>query len=311
MTPRLARRLVALYPGTWRTRYGAEFVAFLEDRPSAIGVVLNVIGWAAVEHVRRAWRPEIDDRQRSLTLMMCAYLVAVAAGVNFYWTIDDTGLATIMRGQWALRGSFEVVVAGFQLALVAVVVIAARVLIQMFGTAPERRRGVLARVAAPVLIGIVALAWMLAAAAWSHQQWGSAWVPTPWDVGGDWTAPSGWPPVGTRVVLGAVSFVLLLTGLILSGKYVAEAVVRTDLSGVPPAWFRGASIVLAIAVLIMSAGVVAWGWSAEQYASSAFHARNGGFFYSRNVSSWALSATLFLTSATLAVKGRRAAVKLA
>ncbi|MGH7632651.1 MAG: hypothetical protein ACRENC_02900, partial [Gemmatimonadaceae bacterium] len=282
----------------------------LQDRPSALGVVLNVVGWAAVEHVRGVWRPLMDDRQRSLILMMYAYLVAVAAGVNFYWTVDDTALAKLLHSQWLLRGSFDVIVAGSQLALVAVVVIAARVLIPMFGTAAERRRGVLARVAAPVLIGIVTLGWMLGAAAWSHQHWGSARVPTPWDVSGDWTAPAGWPPLGTRMVLGAVSLVVLAAALALSGKYVAEAVRRSDLSRVASAWFRGASIVLAVAVLIMSAGVIAWGWSAELYASSAFHARDGGLFDSMNVSSWALSVAFFLCSAVLAVKSRRAAMKL-
>lgn len=252
----------------------------------------------------------MDDRQRSLVLMMYAYLVAVAAGVNFYWSVDDTGLAKLMHGEWALRGSFDVIVVGSQLALVAVVVIAARVLVQMFGRAATHRPGVLGRLAAPVLIGVGALAWMLAAAAWSRHEWGSAWVPTPWDVGGDWTAPSGWPPLGARLPLGAATFVLLVAGLVVSGKCVAEAVRRSDLSRVAPTWFRSVSIVLVMSVLMMSTGVVAWGWSAEQGALADFHARNGGLFYMTNVSSWALSATLFLAAVVLAVKSRNAAARL-
>lgn len=311
MTPQLARRLVALYPSPWRARYGIEFVTFLEERPFAIGAVLNVLGWAVVEHVRAIRGSAMDERQRSLILMTYAYLAVLAAGVNFYWTVDDTVLARIMHGQWALFGSFHLIAAGSQLALFAVVLMAARVLISMCRAAAERRRGVLVRVAAPLMIGIVTLVWLLAAAAWSHRQWGSAWVPTPWDVSGDWTAPAGWPPFGTRAMLGAVSLGLLVAGLVMSGKYVAEAVRRSDLSRVTPIWFRGASMLLATSVLMMSAGVVAWGWSAEHYVPAAFHARNGGLFDSTNLFSWALSAVLFLASAVLAIKSRNAAARLA
>jgi hypothetical protein len=309
VTPELARRLVAFYPSAWRARYGAEFVTFLEDRPAAVGAILNVLGWAVVEHVRGISGPVLDGRQRSLILMTYAYLAALAAGLNFYWTVDDTALATLLQGQWALFGSFHLIAAGSQLALFAVALIEARVLILSFGAA-ERRRGVLVRVAAPLMIAIVTLVWMLAAAAWSRQRWGRAWVPTPWDVAGDWTAPAGWPPLCTRTVLGAISLVLLVAGLIMSGKYVAEAVRRSDLSRITPIWFRGASVALATSVIMMSTGVVAWGWSAERYAPSAFHARNGGLFDSTNLFSWALSAALFLASAALAIKSRSAAARL-
>jgi hypothetical protein len=61
----------------------------------------------------------------------------------------------------------------------------------------------------------------------------------------------------------------------------------------------------------MSAGVTAWGWAAEQYAPGAFHARDGGLFYSTNLSSWALSVALFLIAAVLALRSRQTMTRLA
>jgi hypothetical protein len=312
MTRQRARRLVALYPAAWRARYGAEFAIFLEDRPSSIGAILDVIAWALVEHVRNICGPVIEERQRSLILMTYASLAAFAAGINFYWTVDDTAFVEVMRSRWALLGSFHFVAAGSVLALLAVVVAAGRVLFQMLrGAAEQRRVAVLARATAPLAIGSVLLTWLFSAAVWSEHRWGAAWVPTPWDIGGDWIAPAGWPPAGTRMTLGAISCALLIVGLIMSGTFVAQAIRRTDLSRIGRLWLQGISFVLTVSVIAMSAGVAVWGWAAEHYAPEVFHARDGGVFYLTNVSSWALSAALFLVSATLALSGRRAAGRFA
>ncbi len=51
MNRRLARALVRMYPRLWRERYGAEFVALLEEGPGGVGAVLNVVASALGERI--------------------------------------------------------------------------------------------------------------------------------------------------------------------------------------------------------------------------------------------------------------------
>ena len=56
MNPRLAGFLTRLYPPAWRARYGAEYRMFLEARSVSAVEILDILGQAAVEHVREKWR---------------------------------------------------------------------------------------------------------------------------------------------------------------------------------------------------------------------------------------------------------------
>jgi hypothetical protein len=49
----------------------------------------------------------MDRRQHSLALMLYAYLGAIAAGINFYWSVDDTPLAAAMYDHSALVTSWN------------------------------------------------------------------------------------------------------------------------------------------------------------------------------------------------------------
>src|SRR5579872_6204890 len=97
MKASLIRRLTGLYPLEWRSRYGEEFQSFLETHPSNLRTILNVIGWAVYERLLSLRKSKMDRRQLSLTSMLYAYLGAIAAGINFYWTVDDTPLAVAMH----------------------------------------------------------------------------------------------------------------------------------------------------------------------------------------------------------------------
>jgi hypothetical protein len=70
------------------------------------------------------------------------------------------------------------------------------------------------------------------------------------------------------------------------------------------------SLVLAGATSLMAAGVMAWGLFAERYASTPFHAHNGGLFSSTNFASWVASCVVFVTSAVIAFRGARSAMSL-
>jgi hypothetical protein len=148
---------------------------------------------------------------------------------------------------------------------------------------------------------------MATAGFWAHARWSGPWVPTPWDVAGDWNAPAAWPPLLVRWALSAVTFGLLVAGLVGSAISVGQAIHRTDLSRLRPFWFKATSVALAGAITVMAVGVLGWGWLAEQYEPTAFLARYG-LFSLPNLGSWLASAMLFLASAAIAVRGAHAAL---
>lgn len=307
MNTRLARRLAGLYPPEWQSRYGEEFQSFLETHPSNLGTIFDVVGGAMRERVLSLGRFKMDRRQHSLVWMLYAYLAAIAAGINFYWTVDDTPLAKAIGNQSQLFGSWTMVGVGSVLALAAVAMIGIPVLMTMIRKAfASRRWGVLHLVAVPPCAAFVTIAWMVAATSLS----GGHWVPTPWDVTGSWAAPSNWPPLPTRWALGSVTFVLMTAGLIASAASVAEAIRRSDLSRHRQVWFTTSSMLLAGSVAAMALGVLAWGLFVEQFAPSEFHVRNGGLFSSTNFVSWIASCVVFLAAAVMAIKGARSVLAL-
>jgi hypothetical protein len=307
MNARLVRQLIILYPPTWRTRYRDEFQGFLETHPSNVRTILNVIGWALYERVLSLGGFKMDRRKNSLVLMVYGYLAAIAAGVNFYLTVDDTPLAAVMHNHSVLLTSWNLVRAGSVLALGAVAMIGIPVFLTIVRAAfAARRWDVVSRLAVPPCAALVTLIWMITGAKLA----GGHWVPTPWDVNGDWTAPADWPPLDTRWALSSVTFVLLTVGLIVSAVSVKHAIVRSDLSRHKRLLFAVPSMLLASSVAVMAIGVLTWGWFVQQYAASDFHARNGGLFSSTNFTSWGVSCVLFLAATVVAVHGTRSAIAL-
>lgn len=296
----LARQLARLYPEDWRIRYGQEFEYLLEELPASARSIFDVIAWAIHERLRYLGEFTMDRRQHALALMLFACLVASAAGANFYWTVDDTPLAPALHAHPPLVAIWSIIRFGALLAFLA----AASLLASIVATALRAQRyDVIRWLAVPPCAAVALLIWLVAGTALS----GGQWIPTPWDVGGDWTAPVGWPPLTTRWTLSSITVLLMAAGLVSTAISLRQAIRRTDVSRYTPFWFAGASIVLAASIAMMAAGVLAWGWFVEQYAASAFHARNGGFFSSTNLASWTGSLVVSLAAAGMAFRGARAA----
>jgi hypothetical protein len=307
MNEELVRHVVRLYPSSWRARYSDEFTDFLEGQPANLQTIMNIVMWALHERVLSWGDLIMDRRQDSLTLMFYGFIAAIAAGVNFYWTVADTPLATAMHQHRALFVSWTLVRAGSVATLCALAVIGIPVFSSMVRPAFRARRwDVLGLLAVPLAAALLTLGWMITGLILS----GGHWVPTPWDVTGDWTAPSQWPSLSTRWKLSAVTCLLMAAGFVASAVSLREAVRRSDLSSYQPFWFAATSILLIGSIAIMTTGVLAWGWFAEQYAAAGFHARNGGFFSSTNFASWLASFATFLVAAAVTARGARSALAL-
>jgi hypothetical protein len=305
MNARLVRQLIGLYPPAWRVRYGEEFQEFLEAHSSNFRTILNVVRWAIYERSLSLMNFKMELRQHSVILMVYAYLAAIAAGVNFYWTVADTPLATAMQFHSALFASWNLVRGASLLALVAVAMVGIPVCVAMVRAAFDGHRwNILYRLAvAPSSVAII-LMWLVTGTKLA----GGHWVPTPWDVTGDWVAPQHWPALSTRWSLGSVTFVLMIVGLIFSAVCLREAIRRTDLSKLRRFWFKASSVLLAASVALMALGVLTWGFFVQQYAASEFHARNGGLFSSTNFASWAACCTVFLAATVVAIRSARSAL---
>jgi hypothetical protein len=65
---RLARKLARLYPRAWRTRYGREFDALLEDADLTWGDLLNVLAGALRAHFEGEHQP-VDDSGKAPRLI--------------------------------------------------------------------------------------------------------------------------------------------------------------------------------------------------------------------------------------------------
>lgn len=264
---------------------------------------MNVAVWAIYERFVSLGGP-MDARQSSLTFMTFSCLAAFAAGVNFYWTVDDTPLSVAMHNHGALFASWTLVQWG-ALALVTMMVLSSRVFFYMARKAfANGRRDVILPLAIPFCAAAVVLAWFLSVLMVTH----SHWLPTPWDVVGDWTAPDNWPSPSTRWILGSVSFAVMIGGLLATGISVRQAISRTELSECRRSSFSIPSLLLVGSVVVMTIGVLFWGWFVQQYAPTEFHVRNGGLFSTTNCASWMVTSLVLLATVVMAIKSFRLAL---
>jgi len=299
----MAGWLIRLYPPAWRARYGEEFLAFLEARSVTSRELPNVVGCALYERVRWFGVYKMSQLQYSLVLMVYAYLAAIAAGVNLYWTVDDTPLVDAIRAHPALFACWNLVAAGSLVALAAVVALALPALWAMIRFARmTRRRDILARLAFPPCAAALILTWIIAVTM------KTGWAPLFWDVMGQPAA---------RWALSSVTLMLFVVGILGSAISLRQAIQRSALSEQQlklfgrAVWIRPLplakipALVLAGSIVMMVVGVTGWGLLADQYAPAAFHARDGGFFGSPNIVSWMGSLALFVASAVTALRGAR------
>ncbi len=317
MTSWIVRTLTRLYPEPWRARYEPEFSAFLSTQKLTVATLLDVVWWACVERTH-CWRDcRMDAARRSVALMLYAYLLAIVAAVNLYWTVDDTRLAPVMRTHAMWSTMFGAVAIASAVTLAAGAMACLPVLFSMLrlGSVGARRaivwRLLFPLAALAVLVGWTFVGTMLA---------GGRWVPTPWDINGQLpVVPPGWPAVHVRWILGSTTGVVLAAGMVGSALTITQALQRSRFSTETLAlwgreWvidpFRAARVpllVLAGSVVIASVGAVGWGLFAQHYASTGFHDASGGALIgTRSIfQGWIVSLVLFVTASAFAVRGAR------
>lgn len=252
----------------------------------------------------------MDPRPSSFGAILCTYLAVIAAGLNFYATIDDSSLATSMRAQLGLSAAWNVVALGSVVALIGAIAMLVPLVVGALRFAlSEKRRDILLRLlVAPSAAGILA-AWVTSASI----VLGGHWAPVPWAILGDWAASADWPPLQMRWMLGTFTAVFAVFLLIASSVSVYQAIQRTRfdemrftirhrLIAVHPLRFaRVPGLLTTVAMLLMTIGVLAWGLIANLHATAAFHSFFGPM-HTTAFASWIGSACVFAISSIIALR---------
>jgi hypothetical protein len=126
---RFARRLVRLYPRSWRDRYEEEFVALLEESPQSVGDVFDVAlgatdAWLRPQVVsdRSEGRLVVVARLRGSVLAVLWAWALLVAGVGFQKMTEYEDFVRAARENAVVGAAFDAVVGGAVVALAAVLI---------------------------------------------------------------------------------------------------------------------------------------------------------------------------------------------
>ena len=323
MNPTAARWLTQLYPRAWRERYGDEFEALLgatkTDFRGGLRIAANVLGAALREHAFPAGGFKMNRLSGSLAAILCAYLAVIAAGLNFYATVDDSPMVAAMQAHPEFSLAWNLVAASSLIALIgALAMLAPLALGALRFAMAEKRRDILLRLlSAPLSVGILAV-WLIGATVVT----GGHWTPAPWAITGDWIASPNWPSLQERWLLGSFSAGLAVLLMVASSIGVYQAIRRTQFEEMrftilgrvvafhPLRFARIPGMVTAAAIGMMTLGVLAWGWIANQQATAAFHAYFGPL-HTTALISWMGSACVFAASSVVALRRSSTLLRLA
>lgn len=257
--PRWIGVALRLFPDAWRTRYGTEFGALLEQTPTSFRAIFDILVAAVDAHVhptgpRRRWPLMIERLRISELVVFASWVVFVVAGLAFQRMTEGAPYTGIATGQPSVQWTYLAVVAGAVLSLCAVIFASLPIALAIARTAIAARHwrhvGLLAVPPAALAIWVGITAVLLTVA--------------------------GTPPDGTaRVALFLVWVGVFLLAAVASTVAVSAAALEADVDG---AFYRRAAapaLLTAGAMLVVVAAVLAWGVALAITAPSTFWGDEG------------------------------------
>jgi hypothetical protein len=242
--------LLRLYPTAWRSRYGEEFAALLDDYPLTPFALLDVCLGALDAHIApqdatgRILRALHQPRRSAITVF-CAYIAFVIAGLAYNQMIEDD-LPALDTSHPAISAAYYVILFGSAVALLAVLAGGLPIALAVARCAlVARRKDILLLFAVPPLALAVWLAW----------GWINLNVIAP--ANGSYAVPAVPHPPGNLLFFSW--FAAFGLAALASTAAVSIAISRCE---VAPSLFRWALVPAALAtllMLIMLSGAVAWG----------------------------------------------------
>jgi hypothetical protein len=304
MTPRTAELLVRLYPRCWRSRYGREYAALLEEHPFSLTILVNIL-WSAGEARMQSAMSQQRNQGIAAGWIWSAWMIAILAGVILYGMVDDSPLVAAMGQSAIFAASWKLIQAGCLLAAAAIATAGFPLLCSAaLAAVRERQRRIYLRLSIPVLSALVLIAWIASVLVLT----GGHWAASPWAVA--FSRPN-WPSEPIRWITGAISAALLVFVCMASAVSVSQILCAGQFPELRISFFglnlrlKPLSFAAALApwaatgMFLMLSGVVVWGFMANRLA---FRATCGPLGLS-GLTSWILSTILFGFAAAMSAQG--------
>jgi hypothetical protein len=305
--------LVALYPRSWRERYGEEFEALLEQCLHTPLDVLDIMLGALDAHLALSpgtnWRSmNMNNKLRTgILIVFAAYIAFIVAGMALYWLADDSPMAALMKTgtDLPLLASWLTVQAGAVIALLAVATgglpLAWIVIRRVLTSARQDLRLLLVPVFA-FLAFVAYTAFILAIGLGLVSIPGVARSVSPQDF-----------PLGNKLVLAGHMLIFVL-GAMASAAAVWKVISRTDVSEASfHAFGRTTSVrlyeyafvpaeIASAAMLLMLMATIAWAWFSYSAMPEVF-SQNWGLLLSNTTASFLAIIAIMTTATTMAFFG--------
>jgi hypothetical protein len=265
---KIEHSLLRLYPHTWRERYEEEFLAMLEQRPISLldGIDLffgaldahlhpefGTTGMSLFERMMRM----ISTLRRSLLTIFCAYVGFILAGLAFQKMTEYDDFVNAARTHSVVGLSFNLVVIGSVVALLAILAGGLPIAIAVIRSAfAQKRRGPLLLLAVPILAFSVFLGTTLLLEA-LHRPGNHL------------------SPVWQMFLSRGVFFGLLIAAAITSAGALCFAVARSEISEKLLRFALLPSILATISMALMLAATIIWGLGLRDGAPQLFAGHDG------------------------------------
>lgn len=270
--------LLRLYPHVWRTRYEEEFLLVLESRPLCISDSIDTILGAIDAHLHphlgttgMAFHERIMHMisvlRRSLLTVFCAYIGFVIAGLAFQKMTEYDDFVAAAQTHSVVGLSFNFVVIGAVVALLAVLAGGLPIAIVIIRSAlTQKRRGPLLLLTVPILAFAVFLGTTFLLEALDH--------------------PSNHlANAGQLFVPQGIFFGTLIAAVVASAGALCMAVARSE---IPEKLLRFAvlpSILATISMVLVLVATITWGLGLRDGVPQLF-AGNDGIVGSSTTGTW-------------------------
>jgi hypothetical protein len=270
--------MLCLYPRLWRQRYEEEVLAMLEDRPCSFFDHIDLFFGALDAHLHpqpgtmghslfERMKQMLSLLRRSLMLIFCSYVGFILAGAGFQKLTEYDDFQEAARTHGVIGLSFNLVVIGAFVALLAVVAGGLPIAIAIIRSALTRKRyGSLFLLAVPLLAFGIFLANTLILEAL--------------DRPATHLAP-GWHLFLTRGLFIGV----LIAGAIASAGALCYAVERSEIPATLLRFTLLPFMLATLSMILMLAATLVWGLSLASTMPQLFNS-NEGMFGTSTSGSW-------------------------
>lgn len=264
------RWLLRLYPDDWRTRYGDEFEALLEDCPRSPRTLLDVVSGAVDARLHAAAvlgrMLTMGSRLRTAEItIFCAFILFVVSGIGFQKMSED--FVHVERVYPAIGTPFTLIVAGAVVALLAVLAGGLPIALAALGYGLRQRRWdiPLLFLVPPVMLAIViGYVWLLLNVVVPNRAGSQGGIDYP-------------------VALSLIG--LFILAAILSTGAVALAIGRSEVGEGVYRFALAPAVVAVVAMAVVLGAVVAWGLGVQADAPQLYSG-NHGFLATATAASW-------------------------